>query len=45
MLSNLSLKIGESGQSSEAVSRMSLGADLRKYRKKKVWGMDLSLLS
>lgn len=45
MLSNLSLKIDESGQSSEAVSRMSLGAVLRKYRKKKVWGMDLSLLS
>lgn len=44
MLSNLSLKISRSGQNSEAVSRMPLGAYLRKYRKKEVWGMDLSLL-
>lgn len=43
MLSNLSLKISKSGQNSEAVSRMPLGTYLRKYRKKKVWGVDLSL--
>lgn len=44
MLSNLSLKIGKSGQNSDAVSRIPLSAYLRKYRKKKVWGMDLPLL-
>lgn len=36
MLSNLSLKIGKSGQNSDAVSRIPLSAYLRKYRKKKV---------
>lgn len=38
MLSNLSLKISKSGQNSEAVSKMPLGAYLRKYRKKEGLG-------